>query len=53
LTAMFALKPKLDSYFNDVMVNAEDETVKTNRQNMVASIYKSFREIADIKEITV
>jgi len=53
LTAMFALKPKLDSYFNDVMVNAEDEAVKTNRQNMVASIYKSFREIADIKEITV
>jgi len=53
LTAMFALKPKLDSYFNDVMVNAEDEAVKTNRQNMVASIYKSFREISDIKEITV
>lgn len=53
LTAMFALKPKLDSYFDDVMVNAEDEAVKNNRKNTVASIYKSFREIADIKEITV
>ena len=53
LTAMFALKPKLDSYFDEVMVNAEDEAVKNNRKNTVASIYKSFREIADIKEITV
>ncbi len=53
LTAMFALKPKLDNYFDDVMVNAEDEAVKNNRKNTVASIYKSFREIADIKEITV
>ena len=53
LTAMFALKPKLDTYFNDVMVNVEDEKVKSNRKNTVASIYKSFREIADIKEISI
>ena len=53
LTAMFALKPKLDNYFDDVMVNAEDEAVKNNRKNTVASIYKSFREIADIKEISI
>ena len=53
LTAMFALKPKLDSYFDDVMVNAEDENLKENRKNTVASIYKSFREIADIKEISI
>jgi len=53
LTAMFSLKPKLDSYFDDVMVNAEDEKLKINRMNSVASIYKSFREIADIKEISI
>ena len=53
LTAMFALKPKLDKYFDDVMVNSEDEAVRTNRKNTVASIYKSFREIADIKEISI
>jgi glycyl-tRNA synthetase beta chain len=53
LTAMFALKPLLDTYFDEVMVNAEDEAVKANRKNTVASIYKSFREIADIKEISV
>jgi len=53
LTAMFALKAKLDSYFDDVMVNAEDEAIKNNRKNMIASIYNSFREIADIKEISI
>ena len=53
LTAMFALKPKLDNYFDDVMVNVEDKAVKNNRKNTVASIYKSFREIADIKEISI
>jgi len=53
LTAMFSLKGKLDSYFDDVMVNAEDKTIRDNRINTVASIYKSFREIADIKEISI
>ena len=53
LSAMFALKPLLDSYFDDVMVNVEDEAVKNNRKNTVASVYKSFKEIADIKEISI
>jgi glycyl-tRNA synthetase beta chain len=35
------------------MVNVEDEKIKANRQSMVATIYKAFKEIADIKEITV
>ncbi len=53
LTAMFSLKPKLDNYFDEVMVNAEDDNIRANRINTVASIYKSFREIADIKEISI
>jgi len=53
LKAMFALKPKLDTYFDDVMVNVEDIDIKNNRKNTVASIYKSFKEIADIKEISI
>lgn len=51
--ALFGLKRELDSYFDDVMVNAEDETLKINRLNTIGSIYKTFRDIADIKEITV
>ncbi len=53
LKALFSLKPKLDSYFDDVLVNAEDEVLKKNRRNTIASIYQSFREIADIQEISI
>lgn len=53
LSAMFALKPKLDSYFDDVMVNVDNRATRINRKNTVASIYKSFKEIADIKEISI
>ena len=51
--ALFGLKRELDGYFDDVMVNSEDESLKTNRLNTIASVYKTFKDIADIKEITV
>ncbi len=53
LEALFGLKRELDAYFDDVLVNAEEEALRNNRQHMIASIYKTFRDIADIKEITV
>jgi len=53
LEALFGLKRELDSYFDDVMVNADDEALKANRLHTIGSIYKTFKDIADIKEITV
>lgn len=53
LDALFSLKPQLDTFFDKVMVNADDEKVKTNRKNLVSSVYKSFKDIADIKEISI
>ncbi|MDK9694353.1 MAG: glycine--tRNA ligase subunit beta [Sulfurimonas sp.] len=53
LDALFGLKGELDAFFNDVMVNAEDEKIRTNRKALVASIYKSISKIAEIKEITI
>ncbi|MFA6191149.1 MAG: glycine--tRNA ligase subunit beta [Sulfurimonas sp.] len=53
LDALLGLKPELDKFFEDVMVNAEDESIKINRKSLVASIYKSIYKIADIKEITI
>ena len=53
LDALLGLKPELDKFFEDVMVNAEDENVKNNRKSLVASIYKSILKIADIKEISI
>lgn len=53
LDALFGLKRELDAFFDSVMVNVEDIALKTNRQNMISSIYRTFRNIADIKEITI
>ena len=53
LEALFGLKRELDAYFDDVMVNTEDEVLKTNRLHMIGSVYKTFRDIADIKEISI
>ncbi len=53
LEALFGLKRELDRYFDDVLVNAKEEDLKRNRLHMIGSIYKTFRDIADIKEITV
>ncbi len=53
LDALFSLKPQLDKFFDDVMVNADDEAVKNNRKSLVGSVYKALLHIADIKEISV
>jgi glycyl-tRNA synthetase beta chain len=53
LDALLGLKPQLDAFFESVMVNADDEAVRNNRKALVASIYKSILDIADIKEVTV
>jgi glycyl-tRNA synthetase beta chain len=53
LDALFSLKPQLDNFFDNVMVNAEDEAVKNNRKSLVATIYNAISKIADIKEITL
>ncbi len=53
LEALFGLKVDLDRFFDEVMVNVEDEALRRNRQALIGSIYRSFRQIADIKEITV
>jgi len=53
LDALFKLKPQLDAFFDNVFVNHEDEKIKTNRKNLIGTVYNSFKEIADIKEITI
>jgi glycyl-tRNA synthetase beta chain len=53
LQALFSLKEELDNFFDNVMVNVEDSKLKQNRQKLIASIYKEFRSIADIKEVSI
>jgi glycyl-tRNA synthetase beta chain len=53
LTALFSLKPQLDNFFSNVFVNHEDEKIKTNRKNLIGLVYQAFKNIADIKEISI
>lgn len=53
LEALFALKPELDAFFDNVFVNHENANIKTNRKNLIGLVYQAFKKIADIKEITV
>ncbi len=46
LKTLFSLKNKIDRFFDNVMVNVEDEKIKQNRQNLIASIYNEFKSIA-------
>ena len=53
LDSLFALKPYLDNFFDNVFVNDKDIKIKTNRKNLIAIVYSEFKSIADIKEITI
>ena len=53
LDALFSLKPELDGFFDNVFVNHENEKIKINRQNLIGLVYKAFKEVADIKEVTI
>ena len=53
LDQLFSLKPQLDTFFDKVMVNADNEAVRNNRKALVGAVYKAIFDIADIKEITL
>jgi glycyl-tRNA synthetase beta chain len=52
LDALFSLKPELDRFFDNVMVNVDDPKIRANRQSLIGMIYKAFKDIADIKDIS-
>ena len=43
-----SLKDSLDSFFDKVMIMADDEAVKANRIALVSHIRKQFLSVADI-----
>lgn len=51
LSLLSTLKDKVDSYFDSVMVMADDEKVKQNRLATLASLHKAFVKIADIAKL--
>lgn len=48
LTSMASLQSDVDRFFEEVMVNTEDEKVRQNRQSLLQKLRLLFLEIADI-----
>lgn len=53
LHSLFSLKNDIDAFFDKVMINTENESLRTNRQALVYEIYEAFLKIADIKELSL
>lgn len=52
LESIFALKPMIDNFFENVMINVDDESIKQNRLALVYTIYKHIASVADLKEVS-
>ena len=51
MEAMAALRAPIDAFFEAVQVNAENQVVRRNRLNMLASIRKTCLQVADLTKI--
>ena len=51
LETIATLRPKVDSFFDKVLVNAKSERVRTNRLTLLHSLLNEFSTIADFSEI--
>ena len=47
------LRPRVDTYFDQVLVMANDERVRQNRLRMLAWLLRAFTRVADFSEIVV
>jgi glycyl-tRNA synthetase beta chain len=53
LSEIAAIRPKVDTFFDKVLVNAPDERVRHNRLVLLSSLLSEFSTIADFSEIVV
>ena len=50
-TALAALRPSIDAFFDGVMVNDPDERLRTNRLNLLAALRALFTRVADLSRL--
>jgi glycyl-tRNA synthetase beta chain len=53
LESFAGLAPELETFFDEVMVNVEDEAVRKNRMSLLRKIGSAVGEIADVTKIVV
>jgi len=47
------LTPEINNFFDNVVVNHEDEKIKTNRINLLASVLFLLQYIVDLKLVDI
>jgi glycyl-tRNA synthetase beta chain len=52
LQALAALRAPVDSFFTDVMVNAEDPALRNNRLGLLAILHQAMNQVADISRLS-
>ncbi len=52
LQSLAALKAPVDTFFNDVMVNAEAPALRTNRLGLLATLHLAMNQVADISKLS-
>ncbi|WP_213767594.1 glycine--tRNA ligase subunit beta [Caballeronia sp. dw_19] len=51
LSALSALRDAVDTFFNDVMVNAEDPALRSNRLALLGALHQQMNCVADISKL--
>lgn len=51
LSHLAQLREPVDQFFDEVMVNVEDESVRKNRVNLLSNLQNLFAQIADISQL--
>jgi glycyl-tRNA synthetase beta chain len=52
LQALAALRTPVDAFFDDVMVNVEDPTIRANRLGLLAKLHLAMNQVADISKLS-
>ncbi|MEP5566542.1 MAG: glycine--tRNA ligase subunit beta, partial [Halioglobus sp.] len=53
LASLAGLRAPVDHFFDEVMVNAEDQALRNNRLNLLKALRDQFLEVADISQLVV
>jgi glycyl-tRNA synthetase beta chain len=51
LKALAALRDDVDAFFNDVMVMADDVSLRTNRLSLLSTLHSMMNRVADISKL--
>ncbi len=52
LQALAALRAPVDTFFDDVMVNADDPALRANRLGLLATLHAAMNQVADLSKLS-